>query len=130
MRKFMIHGLIVAAISSLVGGLYLHYFYALELDESYKVLPIWKVVSIYIALSLLLSLVLMIASRVLKKWGVIVLNTVLTMASVASIALPITYINQEIDTTFIAVAAIPVHFIMPIIWLALQPLTVSSSHEA
>jgi uncharacterized membrane-anchored protein len=126
----MIHGLIVAAISSLVGGLYLHYFYALELDESYKVLPIWKVVSIYIALSLLLSLVLMIASRVLKKWGVIVLNTVLTMASVASIALPITYINQEIDTTFIAVAAIPVHFIMPIIWLALQPLTVSSSHEA
>jgi hypothetical protein len=130
MRKFMIHGLIVAAISSLVGGLYLHYFYALELDESYKVLPIWKVVSIYIALSLLLSLVLMIASRVLKKWGVIVLNTVLTMASVASIALPITYINQEIDTTFIAVAAIPVHFIMPIIWLALQPLTVSSSYEA
>jgi hypothetical protein len=126
----MIHGLIVAAISSLVGGLYLHYFYALELDESYKVLPIWKVVSIYIALSLLLSLILMIASRVLKKWGVIVLNTVLTMASVASIALPITYINQEIDTTFIAVAAIPVHFIMPIIWLALQPLTVSSSHEA
>jgi uncharacterized membrane-anchored protein len=126
----MIHGLIVAAISSLVGGLYLHYFYALELDESYKVLPIWKVVSIYIALSLLLSLVLMIASRILKKWGVIVLNTVLTMASVASIALPITYINQEIDTTFIAVAAIPVHFIMPIIWLALQPLTVSSSHEA
>ena len=126
----MIHGLIVAAISSLVGGLYLHYFYALELDESYKVLPIWKVVSIYIALSLLLSLVLMIASRVLKKWGVIVLNTVLTMASVASIALPITYINQEIDTTFIAVAAIPVHVIMPIIWLALQPLTVSSSHEA
>ncbi len=130
MRKFMIHGLIVAAISSLVGGLYLHYFYALELDESYKVLPIWKVVSIYIALSLFLSLILMIASRVLKKWGVIVLNTVLTMASVASIALPITYINQEIDTTFIAVAAIPVHFIMPIIWLALQPLTVSSSHEA
>ena len=130
MRKFMIHGLIVAAISSLVGGLYLHYFYALELDESYKVLPIWKVVSIYIALSLLLSLVLMIASRILKKWGVIVLNTVLTMVSVASIALPITYINQEIDTTFIAVAAIPVHFIMPIIWLALQPLTVSSSHEA
>jgi hypothetical protein len=52
------------------------------------------------------------------------------MASVASIALPITYINQEIDTTFIAVAAIPVHFIMPIIWLALQPLTVSSSYEA
>ena len=130
MRKFMIHGLMVAAISSLVGGLYLHYFYALELDESYKVLPIWKVVSIYIALSLFLSLVLMIASRILKKWGVIVLNTVLTMASVASIALPITYINQEIDTTFIAVAAIPVNFIMPIIWLSLQPLTFSSSHEA
>ena len=130
MRKFMIHGLIVAAISSLVGGLYLHYFYSLELDESYKVLPIWRVVSIYITLSLLLSLVLMIASRILKKWGVIVLNTVLTMVSVASIALPITYINQEIDTTFIAVAAIPLHFIMPIIWLALQPLTVSSSHEA
>ncbi len=130
MRKFMIHGLIVAAISSLVGGLYLHYFYSLELDESYKVLPIWRVVSIYITLSLLLSLVLMIASRILKKWGVIVLNTVLTMVSVASIALPITYINQEIDTTFIAVAAIPLHFIMPIIWLALQPLIFSSSHEA
>ena len=130
MRKFMIHGLIVAVISSLVGGFFLHYFYALELDESYKVLPIWKVISIYIALSLFLSLVLMIASRILKKWGVIVLNTVLTIASVASIALPITYINQEIDTTFIAVAAIPVHFIMPIIWLALQPLTFSSSLEA
>jgi hypothetical protein len=125
----MIHGLIVAAISSLVGGLYLHYFYALELDESYKVLPIWRVVSIYIALSLVLSLVLMLVSRLLKKWGVLVLNTLLTMVSVASIAFPITYINQEIDTTFIAIAAIPVHFIMPIIWLALQPLTFKSSHE-
>jgi hypothetical protein len=129
MRKFMIHGLIVAAISSLVGGLYLHYFYALELDESFKVLPVWKVVSIYIALSLLLSLLLMIVSRMLKKWGVIALNTLLTMVSVASIAFPITYVNQEIDTTFIAIAAIPVHFIMPIIWLALQPLTFNTSYE-
>jgi uncharacterized membrane-anchored protein len=125
----MIHGLIVAAISSLVGGLYLHYFYALELDESFKVLPVWKVVSIYIALSLLLSLLLMIVSRMLKKWGVIALNTLLTMVSVASIAFPITYVNQEIDTTFIAIAAIPVHFIMPIIWLALQPLTFNTSYE-
>lgn len=125
----MIHGLIVAAISSLVGGLYLHYFYALELDESFKVLPVWKVVSIYIALSLLLSLLLMIVSRMLKRWGVIALNTLLTMVSVASIAFPITYVNQEIDTTFIAIAAIPVHFIMPIIWLALQPLTFNTSYE-
>lgn len=129
MRKFMIHGLIVAAISSLVGGLYLHYFYALELDESFKVLPVWKVVSIYIALSLLLSLLLMIVTRMLKRWGVIALNTLLTMVSVASIAFPITYVNQEIDTTFIAIAAIPVHFIMPIIWLALQPLTFNTSYE-
>lgn len=129
MRKFMIHGLIVAAISSLVGGLYLHYFYALELDESFKVLPVWKVVSIYIALSLLLSLLLMFVSRMLKKWGVIAMNTLLTMFSVASIAFPITYVNQEIDTTFIAIAAIPVHFIMPIIWLALQPLTFNTGYE-
>jgi hypothetical protein len=104
-----------------VGATYLYFFYGLELDESSKVLPIWKVVAIYTSIALLIALISYVVFSKWGKWGVIVLNTVYTFFAIASIAYPITYVNQDIDTTFIAIAAIPVHFILPLIWFALQP---------
>ncbi|NBV09231.1 MAG: hypothetical protein EBR91_02940 [Flavobacteriia bacterium] len=122
MKRFLFLGLIVALLSSIVGATYLYFFYGLELDESSKVLPIWKVVAIYTSISLLISLMSYIFFSKWGKWGVIILNTVFSSIAIASIAYPITYVNQEIDTTFIAIAAIPVHFMMPLIWLSLQPI--------
>lgn len=122
MKRFLFLGLIVALLSSIVGATYLYFFYGLELDESSKVLPIWKVVAIYTSISLLIALMAYIFFSKWGKWGVIILNTVFSSIAIASIAYPITYVNQEIDTTFIAIAAIPVHFMMPLIWLSLQPI--------
>jgi len=122
MKRFLFLGLIVALLSSIVGATYLYFFYGLELDESSKVLPIWKVVAIYTSISLLITLMSYVVFSKWGKWGVIILNTVFTSIAIASIAYPITYVNQEIDTTFIAIAAIPVHFMMPLIWLSLQPI--------
>jgi hypothetical protein len=121
MKKFLWLGILVAFISSIVGSTYLYFFYGLELDESSKVLPIWKVVAIYTSIALLIALISYVVFSKWGKWGVIVLNTVYTFFAIASIAYPITYVNQDIDTTFIAIAAIPVHFILPLIWFALQP---------
>ncbi|MEI8193809.1 MAG: hypothetical protein WCG64_08080 [Flavobacteriia bacterium] len=122
MKRFLFLGLIVALLSSIVGATYLYFFYGLELDESSKVLPIWKVVAIYTSISLLIALMSYVVFSKWGKWGVIILNTVFSSIAIASIAYPITYVNQEIDTTFIAIAAIPVHFMMPLIWLSLQPI--------
>jgi len=122
MKRFLFLGLIVALLSSIVGATYLYFFYGLELDESSKVLPIWKVVAIYTSISLLITLMSYVVFSKWGKWGVIILNTVFSSIAIASIAYPITYVNQEIDTTFIAIAAIPVHFMMPLIWLSLQPI--------
>jgi hypothetical protein len=122
MKRFLFLGLIVALLSSIVGTTYLYFFYGLELDESSKVLPIWKVVAIYTSISLLIALMSYIFFSKWGKWGVIILNTVFSSIAIASIAYPITYVNQEIDTTFIAIAAIPVHLMMPLIWLSLQPI--------
>jgi len=122
MKRFLFLGLIVALLSSIVGATYLYFFYGLELDESSKVLPIWKVVAIYTSISLLIALMSYIVFSKWGKWGVIILNTVFSSIAIASIAYPITYVNQEIDTTFIAIAAIPVHLMMPLIWLSLQPI--------
>ena len=122
MKRFLLLGLIVALLSSIVGATYLYFFYGLELDESSKVLPIWKVVAIYTSVSLLIALMSYIVFSKGGKWGVIILNTVFSSLAIASIAYPITYVNQEIDTTFIAIAAIPVHLMMPLIWLSLQPI--------
>jgi len=129
MKKFMIHGILSALISSIAGGLFLKFYYSLELDQSEKVLPIWKVIAIYISLSLLLSLILFQAKKILNNLGVIMVNTILSIVTTASIVYPITYVNQNLDTTFIAVAAIPVHFIMPMIWMALQPIIFNSNNE-
>jgi hypothetical protein len=122
MKRFLFLGLIVALLSSIVGATYLYFFYGLELDESSKVLPIWTVVAIYTSISLLIALMSYIFFSKWGKWGVIILNTVFSSIAIASIAYPITYVNQEIDTTFIAIAAIPVHLMMPLIWLSLQPI--------
>jgi len=122
MKRFLFLGLIVALLSSIVGATYLYFFYGLELDESRKVLPIWKVVAIYTSISLLITLMSYVVFSKWGKWGVIILNTVFSSIAIASIAYPITYVNQEIDTTFIAIAAIPVHLMMPLIWLSLQPI--------
>ena len=69
------------------------------------------------------------AKKILKTTGVILVNTILSLVATASIVYPITYVNQNLDTSFIAVAAIPVHFIMPLIWMALQPIIFNSNDE-
>lgn len=121
----MMYGLFVAVVSSAVGALYLNAYYTEMFDYS-MILPIWKVVSIYTALSLFLSLVLFFVFKYLGRIGVLVLNTLFVMAMTASIYYPITYFNNKIDVEYIAVAALPIHFIMPLVWLAIQPFALIS----
>ncbi|MBM3165754.1 MAG: hypothetical protein FJZ80_09880 [Bacteroidetes bacterium] len=122
MNKVLIYGFFTALLASVAVGIYLKYFYAMEFDESYKVLPIWKVISAYWAISLPSAFAVHWIFTKYQLRGVIVLNALVVLLSIASIAYPITYVNQELDTTFISIAAIPAHFILPLFWLGLQPV--------
>lgn len=122
MKKYLIFGLASATISSLAVGVFLYFFYDMEFDESYKVMPIWKVVAWYFAISLPCVFLLRWVYEKFNNTGVLALNGFLVLLTIASIGLPITYTNQEIDTTFLPVAAIPAHFILPLVWCALQPI--------
>ncbi|NBY40783.1 MAG: hypothetical protein EBQ66_07815 [Flavobacteriia bacterium] len=74
MKRFLFLGLIVALLSSIVGATYLYFFYGLELDESSKVLPIWKVVAIYTSISLLITLMSYVFSRSGESGGLLFLT--------------------------------------------------------
>jgi len=122
MKRVLIYGMATALLSSLAAGIYLHYYYAMEFDESFKVMPIWRVVSLYWAISLSSVFVAHWIYQRFNFLGLLILNSLVICLSIASIGYPITYVNQEIDTTFISIAAIPAHLILPLFWLGLQPI--------
>jgi hypothetical protein len=122
MKRVLLYGLSVAGLSSAAIGVYLSNYYAMEFDESFKVMPIWKVISWYWAISLPSVFGVFWLYERFNFRGVMLLNIFVILLSIASIGYPITYVNQEIDTTFISIAAIPAHFILPLFWLGLQPL--------
>jgi len=121
MTRFLVYGILTAVLSSTAVGVYLHYFYAMGFDESFKVMPIWRVISIYCSIALVSGFVVYWVNKKFQFKGVLMLNVLVVLVSIASIGLPITYANSEIDTTFLPVAAIPAHFILPLVWLGLQP---------
>lgn len=129
MTRVLLYGFATALLASLAAGIYLTYFYAMEFDESYKVMPIWKVLSIYWTIALPSVFIVYWIYQKFNFRGVTLLNAAVILVSIASIGYPITYVNQEVDTTFIAIAAVPAHFILPLFWLGLQPILFVSKEQ-
>lgn len=129
MKKFLIFGISVALLSSVIGAGFTYLYYDKMFDFS-SILPIWKVVAVYTSLSLILSLSLFFSQKYFKKNGVFILNTLVCMGAMASILYPMTYKNINVELVeMYPIVAIPLHFILPIIWLACQPLVLYNSYE-
>ena len=122
MKKTIVFALLIALIASLAIGGYLSFYYSFEFDETNKILPIWKVVLFYFIVSFLLSF---LGDFIYSKWnriGLFILNGMLSVLAMASLGFPINYKNTEIDTSFLSIAAVPILFVLPLVWMAFQPI--------
>ena len=57
-----------------------------------------------------------------NKIGLFILNGIVSILAMASLGIPIKYTNSEIDTTFLPIAAVPILFVLPLVWMTFQPL--------
>ncbi len=122
MKKTIVFGLLSASVASIAIGAYLNFFYSFKFDETFKILPIWKVISYYFIVTLLLSI---LSHFIYLKWnkiGLFILNGMVSILAMASLGIPIKYTNSEIDTTFLSIAAVPILFVLPLVWMTFQPL--------
>jgi hypothetical protein len=122
MRRTIIYGLLSASVASIAIGGYLNFFYSFKFDETYKILPIWKVVSFYFIVTLILSILSLFIYSKWNKLGLFMLNGMVSILAMASLGIPIKYTNSEIDTTFLAIAAVPILFVLPLVWMTFQPI--------
>jgi hypothetical protein len=89
------------------------------------ILPLWKIIATYFALGLSLSGLYFLSTRLAPKFGTIISNIVLVFATLGSILFPI--MKEDFPETlemteFYPGFVIPLHFILPLFWLALSPL--------
>lgn len=116
-QRFVIFGLIVSVISSVVGASYTYCSYHFLFDFS-NTLPIWKIVITYVFLGLLFSGLYFVVNEFFTNF-LILLNIVVVIISLLSIIWPIIVnIDEEFPEMFPSFA-IPLHFIFPLFWLAL-----------
>jgi len=127
----MIHGLLCAVLSSIIVGFYLYSIYKyvpegspdplVSMDAPMRnELTLIKVVGVYVTLSMILSLILGIFSRFLGKWGVLSLNTVVLALSIFGFYSVLSYQRDGWD--MFQIIGAPLVFILPLVWLGLQPI--------
>jgi hypothetical protein len=86
-----------------------------------KALPIWKIISAYFSLGLIITGIRFLFDFLLPKYGELFFNIKLGFLTIASIAHPI-LINGDFEMAEMYPGfAIPLYFIFSIIWLGLAP---------
>ena len=123
-KSYFLLGLIVSLISSLGAFVYVTKYYEIMANFS-AILPLWKIIACYFSLGLIVSGLCFISSKLLPKFGVIIINILLVFTSLSSIILPL--MKEDFPETlemteFYPGFVIPLHFIFPLFWLALSPL--------
>jgi len=119
-KHYFILAIISAIISSIVGSLYATYYYKLLFDFS-MVLPVWKIVAAYFSISLIAAGIRFLFDFLLAKWGELVFNILFGALTIASIIHPI-LMNGDFEMAEMYPGfAIPLYFILTLIWLALAP---------
>jgi len=123
-KSYFLLGLVVSLISSLGAAVYVTKYYEVMANFS-LILPLWKIIATYFALGLSLSGLYFLSTRLAPKFGTIISNIVLVFATLGSILFPI--MKEDFPETlemteFYPGFVIPLHFIFPLLWLALSPL--------
>jgi hypothetical protein len=123
-KSYFLLGLVVSLISSLGAAVYVTKYYEVMANFS-LILPLWKIITTYVALGLSLSGLYFLSTRLAPKFGTIIFNIVLVFATLGSILFPI--MKEDFPETlemteFYPGFVIPVYFIFPLFWLALSPL--------
>ena len=116
-------GSLVALISSILGVIYVYFYYQIFDFSSY--LPLWKVPAILTFLSFLLVGFSIVNKTIFKKNGNFITSLMLTLFSIFSIILPSLFpprFTQEIEVPEMFPGFIlPLHFLVPLFWLFLSP---------
>ncbi len=123
-KSYFLLGLAVSFISSLGASIYMTKYYELISDFS-SILPLWKIITCYFSLGLIVSGLCFLSTKLLPKFGGIIFNIVFVFASLCSILLPIMKEDfpESLEMTeFYPGFVIPLHFILPLFWLALSPI--------
>ena len=136
MRKYMILGLITASISSLVICVYLYSIFSFipkgspepllgEGSPIRKELTYFKLISIYVFLSLIFSLIFGFLNNYIGKWGVVVLNIVISSGALLGFYYVLTFQRDGWDE--FQLIGTPLFYIWPLVWFVCQPLILFNS---
>lgn len=134
MKKFLLLGIVSAVLSSAVVAAYLYSMYEfvpkgsptpLVEPESLmrKELTASKVVGIYVLLSLTASLLLYFFNKILGKWGLLIGNGIAVALALLGFYYVLTF--QKVGWDSFQIIGTPLFFILPLVWLALQPYFLS-----
>jgi len=86
-----------------------------------------KLVGIYVFMSLLSSMLLGILNKYLGKWGLFILNAIVSAASILGFYFVLTYLRDGWDV--FQIIGTPLFYIWPLIWLGCQPLFLIESNN-
>ena len=116
-------GSLVAMLSSIIGIVYVYFYYQLFDFSAY--LPLWKVPAILTFLSFLIVGFSIVTNKLFKKNGNFITSLMLTLFSIFSIVLPSLFpprFTHEIEVPEMFPGFIlPLHFLVPLFWLLLSP---------
>ena len=117
-------GLAVSLISSLGASVYVSKYYELIADFS-SILPFWKITATFFSVGLFLAGFHFVLNKLFLKLGLLIFNITLSLLTLSSILFPIMkadFPDSLEMTEFYPGFVIPLHFILPLFWLALSPL--------
>jgi hypothetical protein len=127
-KPYFILGLLAGVISAAVSVVFAYTFNQKLLDFA-QVLPYWKIIAVDFSLSLIAVGVYFGLSLIVKKIHKVVFYSLFSVASIASVLLPITanFPNLEFPE-FYPTFAIPLHLIFSVIFLSLSSIIIKNEN--
>ena len=123
-KTYLLFGLFISFISSLGASVYVSKYYELIADFS-SILPFWKITATFFSVGLFLAGFNFVLNKLFLKLGLLIFNITLSLLTLSSILFPIMkadFPDSLEMTEFYPGFVIPLHFILPLFWLALSPL--------
>ena len=123
-KTYLLFGLFISFISSLGASVYVSKYYELIADFS-SILPFWKITATFFSVGLFLAGFHFVLNKLFLKLGLLIFNITLSLLTLSSILFPIMkadFPDSLEMTEFYPGFVIPLHFILPLFWLALSQL--------
>jgi uncharacterized membrane protein YozB (DUF420 family) len=127
-KPYFILGLLAGVISAAVSVVFAYTFNQKLLDFA-QVLPYWKIIAVDFSLSLIAVGVYFGLSLIAKKNHKVVFYSLFSVASIASVLLPITANFPDLEfPEFYPTFAIPLHLIFSVIFLSLSSIIIKNEN--